>query len=145
MTTKNQLDALVEYGIEEDTAVELLAQMAQHETSVQSSDYSVRAIMYDRIDSVLAEELEWDLYSLGCFRDHFIAEVTDIDIEVIEALQEAEAFEALGKLIVKSCNMEEFASTFAGYDGYGHFFNTYDGSELELTVDGVDYLVFNSH
>ena len=105
----------------------------------------VRFIKDSEIDKILAEELENDLYCLGCFTSSFIADVADIDLDVVEALQEAEAYEALGKLIIKSCNMVDFASAYASSDGYGAHFNPYDGGEGELTVNGVTYLVFDNH
>jgi len=106
---------------------------------------NVRFIKYSEIDKILADELEDDPYILGCFTAWFIADATDLDLDVIEALQEAEAFEALGKLIIKSCNMVDFAQDYASADGYGHHFNSYDFSEEELTVNGVTYLVFDNH
>ena len=118
------------------------------ELAAGSSDFwigDVRFIKYSEIDKILAEELENDPYILGCFTAWFIADSTDLDLEVIEALQEAEAYEALGKLIIKSCNMVDFAQDYASADGYGHHFNIYDGGEEELTVNGVTYLVFDNH
>jgi len=106
---------------------------------------NVRFIKDSEIDKILADELENDLYCLGCFTSSFIADFTGIDLDVVEALQEAEAFEALGKLIVKSCDLEYFASAYASVDGYGHHFNRYDGGEEELNVNGVTYLVFDNH
>jgi len=118
------------------------------ELATGSSDFwsdGVRFIRYSEIDKILAEELQSDPYILGSFTAWFIADSTDLDLEVIEALQEAEAFEALGKLIVKSCNMVDFSQDYASADGYGHHFNIYDGGEEELTVNGVTYLVFDNH
>ena len=118
------------------------------ELAAGSSDFwsdGVRFIRYSEIDKILAEELESEPYILGCFTAWFIADATDLDLDVIEALQDAEAFEALGKLIIKSCNMVDFAQDYASADGYGHHFNSYDFSEEELTVNGVTYLVFDNH
>ena len=106
---------------------------------------NVRFIKDSEIDKILADELENDLYCLGCFTSSFIADFTGIDLDVIEALQDAEAYEALGKFIVKSCDLEYFASAYASVDGYGHHFNRYDGGEEELNVNGVTYLVFDNH
>jgi len=106
---------------------------------------NVRFIKDSEIDRILAEELENDLYCLGCFTAWFIADFTGIDLDVIEALQDAEAYEALGNLIIKSCDLEYFASAYASVDGYGHHFNRYDGGEEELNVNGVTYLVFDNH
>ena len=93
---------------------------------------NVRYIHSDAISEVLADELSSDLYILGCFNANFLASVCDIDIEVVQALQEAEAFEALGKLVLPHIN--EIANEYACIDGYGHHFNSYDFGEEELTV-----------
>lgn len=116
--------------------------------NADSSDFEVEDVRFidsDSIDSVLAEELQSDLYILGCFNAWFISEQTDIDQDVIEALQEAEAFEALGKLIVKSCDMVEFAQAYAGADGYGHHFNRYDFGQEEIQIGDTLYYVFDNH
>lgn len=106
---------------------------------------NVRFIKSDCIDSILAEELGNDDYLLGCFNAWFIADVTDIDTDVIEAMQKAEAYEAVGKLIKSLDRLEVLASTYASADGYGHHFNGYDGDEEELRVAGTLYHVFDNH
>ena len=106
---------------------------------------NVRFIASAEIDSVLADELGNDKYMLGCFNAQFIADVIGIDTDVIEAMQEAEAFEAIGKLIISMNKLEELASAYASADGYGHHFNGYDFSEEEVKVNGVSYYVFDNH
>jgi hypothetical protein len=107
---------------------------------------NVRFIRDSEIDKILAEELENDPYILGCSTAWFIADSTDIDRELIEALQDAEAYEALGNLIIKGCDMVNFANSYAvNADGYGRHFNHYDGGEEELNISGVTYLVFDNH
>ena len=105
----------------------------------------VRFISTEAIDSIQQEELSNDLYVLGCFNAWFLRDVLDMDIDVIEAMQQAEAFEAIGKLIVATGKLEELQQDYAGADGYGHHFNHYDGGEIELTISGTDYLVFDNH
>ena len=56
----------------------------------------------------------------------------DIDIDVIQAMQKAEAFEALGKLVMSTGKLEELQEKYASEDGYGHHFGHYDGCEYEL-------------
>ncbi|MGI9288794.1 MAG: hypothetical protein ACR2P1_25630, partial [Pseudomonadales bacterium] len=72
----------------------------------------VRFIDEMEIDNVMADELSGDLYVLGCFNDWFLADVLDLDIDVIQAMQEAEAFEAIGKLII---SMDKLSDLVAGY------------------------------
>ena len=104
-----------------------------------------RFISYSSIDEVQKCELESDLYCLGCFNASFISSVLDIDQDVIEAMQEAEAFEAIGKLIISLGKLDELQSQYASCDGYGSHFNHYDGNQLEIVVNGVDWMVFDLH
>lgn len=105
---------------------------------------NVRFINSGNIDSVQCEELENDLYILGCFNAWFIAEHIGIDQGVIEAMQKADAFEAVGKLIVSLGKLEELQQGYAGADGYGHHFNHYDSDEEELHVNGQMFHVFDN-
>lgn len=107
---------------------------------------NVRFIRSDIINEVLAEELSNDEYILGCFMPYFVADQTNVDSDVIKAMQEAEAFEAVGKLILSLCDMGEFAQAYASADGYGHHFNSYDFGEEELTLSkSTVYHVFDNH
>ena len=105
---------------------------------------NVRFIKSDCIDQILADELESDLYCLGCFNASFISDVTGWPIVLIEAAQSGEAYEELGKAISEEDCMLELAQAYANVDGYGHHFNSYDFSEEEITIDGVDYFVFDN-
>ena len=106
---------------------------------------NVRFIKADRIDDIQAEELTNDLYCLGCFNASFISEQTGIDQELIDIIQSAEGFEKLGEYIENNCDMVEFAQAYSSVDGYGHHFNGYDFGEEEITINGIDYLVFDNH
>ena len=107
----------------------------------EESDFCVdsyRFIRSDSIDEIMQEELSADDYMLGCFNAWFIADILDIDTEVIEAMQEAEAFAAIGKLVHSLDKLEELQKAYASADGYGHHFNNWDGSENEVG----EYYVF---
>ena len=106
---------------------------------------NVRFIRADAIDSIQSEELSSDLYTLGCFNSWFLSSVLDIEEDVIAALQDSEAYEALGKLIVSMGKLGDVQQGYSSTDGYGHHFNHYDFSEQELTIAGTDYLVFDNH
>jgi len=95
-----------------------------------------RFIRRDAIDAIHREELASDLYILGCFNADFLAGITDIDVDAIQALQDAEAFEALGKLVLP--HIDEIQRQYSSVDGYGHHFAHYDGEEHEIG----DYYVF---
>ena len=106
---------------------------------------NVRFISASEIDAIQCEELESDLYCLGCFSAWFLAGVLNIDQDVIEAMQAVEAYEALGKLIVSMGKLEELQEEYSSADGYGHHFNHYDSNEEELCVNGESYHVFDNH
>ena len=105
---------------------------------------NVRFIHGDHIDIIQQEELESDLYLLGCFNAPFLSGVLDIDQDVIETMQEAEAFEALGKLIISMGRLKELQQQYSSADGYGRHFNHYDYREGALMIDGSLYHVFDN-
>jgi|DEB0MinimDraft_3_1074331.scaffolds.fasta_scaffold00790_3 hypothetical protein len=113
---------------------------AMYNDSGWDGDY--RVIAASAIDEIMQDELSDDEYILGCFNDWFLASVLDIDVEVIEAMQKAEAFEAIGKLVISMDKLQELQAEYAGADGYGHHFSHYDGSEEEITLGGENYYVF---
>ncbi len=115
------------------------------------SDFEVDGVRFiDEmdIDDIMADELSSDLYILGCFNDWFLADVLDVDVDVIQAMQQAEAFEAIGKLIISMGRLEQLVNDYVSADGYGHHFNHYDGSEetLGYSPRGVnwDYYIFDN-
>ncbi len=105
---------------------------------------NVRFIKADCIDKIQQDEMKSDLYCLGCFNSWFISDCIDIDRDVIEAMQKAEAYEAIGKLIISLGKLEEMQEEYARLDGYGHHFNRYDGNEETITVNNVEYYVFDN-
>lgn len=114
-------------------------------TILDSEDFeldSYRFIRADRIDEILLEELQSDEYLLGCFKASFLAEVTELPIEVFEALQSAEAYRSIGKLLIALDCIESLAEKYVQYDGYGHHFAHYDGYEHEICINSTDYYVF---
>ncbi len=109
---------------------------------------NVRFIKSESILSIMADEIFSDDYILGCFNASFIAENSNLPIEMIEACQECEAFEAIGKALNNMFDQEEkesFCEYYAGSDGYGHHFNGYDFGEEELNINGILYHVFDQH
>lgn len=102
----------------------------------------VRFIASHSIDEIQQDELLSEPYLLGCFVAGFIANILDIDVEEVQKMQAAEAFEGLGKLMVP--HIEEVQKQYASADGYGHHFNGYDFSEEEMTIAGINYHVFDN-
>ena len=114
------------------------------EMSNDQSDFEVgnfRFIDSNEIDEIQQNELRGDKYILGCFNAGFVAGVLDMDSYVIESMQQAEAFEAIGKMIISMGKLEELQEAYQQADGYGHHFNHYDGNEYECN----GYLVFQTN
>lgn len=105
---------------------------------------NVRFINSDNIDQIQEDELGNDDYALGCFNASFLSGILEIDQDVIEAMQKAEAFEAVGKLIKSLGKLGEVQQGYARYDGYGHHFNSYDFGMKEIKVDGQTFYVFDN-
>lgn len=104
---------------------------------------NVRFILDDSIDSIQQDELSSDLYCLGCFNADFLADYLPIDAEDIKNIQDAGAYEAIGKMILPV--IEDVQKAYASVDGYGHHFNHYDFNEDEIFINGNLYHVFDNH
>jgi hypothetical protein len=114
----------------EDEWRDAVESIAMEEEDFEIGNY--RFICQDKIDEIQQDELSWEPYLLGCFSDWFLAGILNLDIDVIQELQKAEAFEALGKMVLSMDKLEELQQEYASCDGYGHHFSSYDGSEEEL-------------
>lgn len=101
-----------------------------------------RIIKESVIDDIMQEELSNDEYILGCFNAWFLADVLEIDLDVIEEMQKAEAFSAIGKLVLSLGKLEELQKQYVKYDGYGHHFNHWDGSDEEIRIGKEYYHIF---
>lgn len=97
-----------------------------------------RFIHEDSIAEIMQEELSSDEYVLGCFNAGFLSEAIGVDSDVIEAMQEANAFGAIGKLVLSLDKIEEVQELAVTWDGFGQYFSHYDGSEESVG----EYLVF---
>ena len=103
----------------------------------------VRFIQSEYIDDIQQNELLSDLYCLGCFNAYFLADYLPIDMNDIQAIQDAGAYEAIGKMC--KVHIADIQAGYVSADGYGHHFNHYDGNEEELNINGVLYHVFDNH
>jgi len=97
------------------------------QTDFEMQNY--RFIHQDEIDEIQCDELSSDEYILGCFTDWFLADVLKLDIDVVQAMQKAEAFEALGKMVLSMDKLEDLQQSYMSSDGYGHHFAHYDHNE----------------
>ena len=106
----------------------------------------VRFISDEGIDEIMQDELSSDESILGCFNSRFISIILGVRESVIKDIQEAEAFEAIGRWIIDSNKLEKLQQKYVEADGYGHHFNYYDGNEEELTIgkyDETGYLFYH--
>jgi len=126
--TKKEIFELLDQ--DKDTFQDAMNNIDNTESDFEAGNY--RFIHTDNIDGIQQSELQDDLYTLGAFNAWFIADVLEIDLDVIEAMQSAEAFEAIGKLILSLNKVEALQKAYCSADGYGHHFNHYDGNELEI-------------
>lgn len=117
---------------------EVLENIGQDDFTVDN----VRFIRADAIDIIQADEMENDSYILGCFNASAIADATGWPVVLIEAAQKGEAFKEIGDGMTRE-QVEALQQIYCRADGYGHHFNSYDFSEEEITLGGIDYLVFD--
>jgi len=110
--------------------------MIENESDFEVDNY--RFIHSDDIDKIQQNELSGDAYMLGCFSAWFLADILNAPVGAIEAMQKAEAYEAIGLWILESDKIEELQEGHASQDGYGHHFSHYDGQENEFE----EYYVF---
>lgn len=104
-----------------------------------------RFISKSSIDKIQQDELSSDPYILGCFNDWFLADNTDLSLDIIKALQAADKYEAIGQHIIDNDLIETIQSEYASADGYGHHFAAYDGNTIEdlLNLDSeTGYYIF---
>jgi hypothetical protein len=123
--------------LEKDELKETLEKMKTLEPDFMVGDF--RFIHQDDIDDIMREEMLSDKYVLGCYRAWFIADVTGLDIDIVEKGQKAENYVLLGELVAE--NIDKAQELASETDGYGHFFNMYDGSEEIIG----DYYVFRTN
>ena len=122
-----------------DLDVDQIAELIERIEAEDDKDFELagaRIIHRDFIDKIQQDELLTDLYVLGCFNANFLADYLPISQSAIVAIQEAEAFEALGEIGKEY--IEEIQQGYASADGYGHHFNGYDFSEYKT----AHYYVF---
>lgn len=112
------------------------------ETDFEVDD--VRFITSDTILEVLEDELAADEYTLGCFNASAISEATGWPMVLIEAAQKGEQFEEIGKAM-NGEHIAALAELYARYDGYGAHFNSWNGGEDEITINEIDFYVFDNH
>ena len=135
-----EIKDVTEDTIERDEIIEIMRKCKESD-DVHLHDW--RFISEDSIDDILKDELSSDVYMLGCFTAHFIADMVDLPVDEVEKAQKNESYELLGALMLK--NIDEVVEGYVAYDGYGHHFNPYDGDEQGTTIDGTTWYMFRTN
>ncbi len=92
------------------------------------------------INGVIKDDLKSDPYTLGGFNAWFLAKYVPLNEDQIKHVQDADGFEAIGYLVLAHGQIDELIDHMISLDGYGHYFNHYDGEEIEL--DNAPYRMF---
>lgn len=133
-------------ALKDDYCIDNYKEIIENIILLDSDFYSpcnkYRFINSDNIDKIMQDELASDEYYLGCFNVDFISYIIDIDCDVIEEMQKAEAFKAIGKLIISLGKLEELQQDYVNADGYGHHFAHYDHYTNEIYILDKIYYVF---
>lgn len=133
------------YNLSEDCGIdfeEMLENIIEEENDFTIGDY--RFIHKTAIDRIMDEELESDEYLLGSFMPGFLADILNMSQELIEIIQKAEAFEALGRYIISQDLVSEIREAYVDIDGYGHHFASYDSETMEDILKETGYYVFRN-
>ncbi|MFA5151293.1 MAG: hypothetical protein WC554_01910 [Clostridia bacterium] len=125
---------------------EAAEKISENETDFEIDNY--RFISESEIDLIQQNELKNDPYILGCFNDWFIADNTDLSLDIVQTLQKESQYEALGNHIIDNGFLEDMQQEYAHADGYGHHFSSYDSNTIEDLI-GIDsdtsYYIFRTN
>jgi len=136
---KNIVSIANNYGIDKK---ELLENIENEKEDFEVDNY--RFVLESEAKNIALDMYKCDTYMLGCFNDFFISDNCDIKLNVVQALQKAEAFSELGELMLDN-GIEELISEYCRLDGYGNVFGSYDGNSDEVTINGNLYVVFRTN
>lgn len=124
-----------------------LDEIVEHFKS-DDNDFEVGRYRYidsDVIDDILAKELSDEPGLLGSFEDWIISEALpgNVDTEIIAKLKVAGDW-VLGEFLNEIPEFtKNIADLYVKYDGYGHHFNLYDGSEEIIALPNKrEYYIF---
>lgn len=120
-----------------------LTEIEPFDTDSYDNDYYV---LTDNEADEKAKEYIKD--SLWAFNPSFLADQTELPIEVFEAIAANNKCEgnneAIESIIEKTTDIDSFVEAAIRADGRGHFLSSYDGNENEETVvlpDSIDYKI----
>lgn len=86
----------------------------------------------------------WIKESVWAFKSELLEELTSMDAEVFEVLQEKYegANDAILKVIESTCGLDTFVETVIKYEGRGYFISFYDGNEECIKLDDNDLFIY---
>jgi len=134
MEKVDTLKKLISEGFDFNEAIEIAEEIDNDNDDFCVADY--RFIKKSDIDQIMSDELSGDTYMLGCFNANFIADILEIDSDVVESAQKSESFEGLGVSLLP--HIDQVVENYVAEDGYGHHFSSYDGEEHDFE----DYYYF---
>jgi hypothetical protein len=87
--------------------------------------------------------------SLWAFNPSFLANMTDFDEEIFQAIADNGKCESNNDVIYntiqKTCGINDFVEAAVQADGRGHFMSSYDGNENEETVQGETFYIYRQN
>ena len=122
---------------------DLLENIQNKETNFEVDNYTF--LTEEEAIKEVVNMYECDEYLLGSFYASFIDDYIFLDIDDIIALQEAEQYQVIGKLIINSGKINEMMEEYIRLDGYGHALNSYDGNYEEFNINNIDYIVYRNN
>jgi len=129
ITPLSMIRTLKDHGEDIREMIEHLRSTDGHRQDWTGERY--RVIHEDDALEILEEELKNDEYVLGCFNASFIAGITGVPVELVQAAQDGEKFDVIGKWLIDADHVGDMAEQYAHADGFGHHFAHYDGDTDE--------------
>ena len=122
-----------------DTCYSEISYNGDNTWSIAGADYMV--LTDEEADDKTYEEVENLLWA---FNSDFLANMTGLDVAVFDTLSKLyeDSQEAIKAIVENTCTMDDLVNEAIAWDGRGHFLSTYDGNEIELSVDGEDYYCY---
>ena len=100
---------------------------------IDGNDYAI-ALDDLEADQAVTESIQ---DSVWAFNPEFIADMTSLPLEIFTCIANSGMCESANSAILacinSTCGINEFAMAACEADGRGHFLNSWDGEEIELT------------
>jgi len=116
-----------------------LTEMGDGTVEFGSREYLV--LTDDEADDLCGDRIE---DSLWAFNAGFLADMTDLPVEVFHALSDSceNSNDAVYRIVKSTCGIDKLVNRAACEDGRGHFLSSYDGEENEYTAQGVYFYIY---